>query len=102
MFIFSLFFIKDNGFYINDFILWCKGQGPAWKTTYTPNGSDIESEIDEDELEVFEEDESEESDDEANSGEENTVQSNVVGTSGAKDTSKGNQSLRWRKSETVQ
>lgn len=64
------------------------------------NGSDVESEIDEDELEVFEEEESEESeesDDEANSGEENTVQSNVTGTSGAKDTSKGNQSLRWCK-----
>ena len=74
------------------------------------NGSDVESEIDEDELEVFEEEESEESDysseteseDEENSGEENTVQSNVAGTSGAKDTSKGNQSLRWRKRETVQ
>lgn len=57
---FSLFLIKDNGFYINDFILWCKGQGPAWKTTYPPreinlNGSDVENE-------VFEEEESEESD----------------------------------------
>ena len=66
------------------------------------NGSDIESEIDEDELEVFEEEESEERDDEANSGEDNTVQSIVAGTSGAKDTSKGNQSLRWCKRETVQ
>ena len=59
---------------------------------------------------MFKEEESEESDysseteseDEANSGEENTVQSNVTGTSGAKDTSKGNQSLHWRKRETVQ
>ena len=74
------------------------------------NGSDAESEVDEDELEVFEEEESEESDysseteseDDANSGEENTVQSNVAGTSGAKGTSKGNQPLRWRKRETVQ
>ena len=28
--------IKDNGFYINNFILWCKAQGPAWKMTYAP------------------------------------------------------------------
>ena len=74
------------------------------------NGSDVESEIDENELEMFEEEDREENDssseteskDEANSGEENTVQSNVAGTSGAKDTSKGNQSLRWRRRETVQ
>ena len=74
------------------------------------NGSDAESEVDEDELEVFEKEESEESDysseteseEEANSGEENTAQSNVEGTSGAKDTSKGNQSLRWHKRGTVQ
>lgn len=30
------------------------------------------------------------------------MQSNVAGTSGAKDTSKGNQFLHWRKRETVQ
>lgn len=53
---------------------------------------DVETEVDEDELEVFEEEESDyssetESEDEANSGEV-TLQSNVAGTSGAKDTRK--------------